>query len=563
MSLRTTVLALPLALTAALTAAASPAFVATTVAGPITCEDLTVWLEHSGPRATRKAAEQTTAEWKEDLVRRLAVQEGLATRAVELGVLADPEFAERWRATVTSTLLRTLEEDLEAGVDVTEAEVRRAFEERREELTRPEMITTRFIIRHVADTASEATWRREAELLRRIRQRALAGEAFGALARELSHAENSGRGGAVRTSPRGSLLAAFEEVAWELEVGEISDVVRLPDGPAVILLERRLEAAPAEYERSREAIRTQLQAERVGARRDQALAEGCGRWPLGIDAWTVAANVAAGNTLLRVGGETLDLAEREVLPDAPWWPERLEATLEQHCLESAARRRGVAERPAVADSLATARRRLMAAWATDRLVQARKPPVSEEAVRDLYEEHRQAFATEEERTLEVVEVPISGGDQREAQRRASRLAEAWARTGDSTGVGEPTPRRWRPLKRSELASLVSPLVATAVFEAEPGVVEGPVLLESYDPVRFQFRPRSYIAFRVAAVEPAGLTPPTEAREKIERFALRGTWSRLAAEVAAEAGEASQLRLDAAALALCPLDPRADLRAQGD
>jgi hypothetical protein len=277
----------------------------------------------------------------------------------------------------------------------------------------------------------------------------------------------------------------------------------------------------------------------------------------------VAAEVAAGDSLLRVGREALDLAEREVLPDAPWWPERLEATLERHCLESAARRRGIAERPAVAASLATARRGLMAAWATDRLVQARKPPVSEEAIRNLYEEHRQAFATEEERALEVLEVRIRDGDQREAQRQASRLAEAWARAGEATGAGELAPRRWRPLSRPELASLVSPLVAAAVFAAEPGVVEGPVVLESYDADRSQFRPRSYVAFRVAAVEPAGLTPPGEAREQIERFALRGTWSRLAAEVAAEAGEASELRLDAAALALCPLDPPADPRTHGE
>jgi len=533
-----------------------PSPVATTLSGPITCGDLVDFVAHAGRRTIRRAPEQSATEWKEALVRRLAVQQQLADRAAELGADDDPEILGRLESAEAAILLQSLTTDLKAGLEIPEADVRRTFEGHRDELARPEMITTRLILRHVAPGADEEAWRREEELLRLVRERFLAGEAFGALARDVSQAENAGRGGAVRTSPRGSLLAPFEKVAWELEEGEISEVVRLPDGPALILLERRLAAVPADLELSRRAIERRLRTVRLDERERRALEEGCGRWPLEIDPWQTA---AAGDTRLRVGGQDLDLTRRGVLPDSPWWPERLEAALKAHCLLAAARRRGIAARPEVGAALAVTRRQLLAAWATDRLVRARKPPVSDEEVRALYESHRPAFQSEESRTLEVLEVPVDDGDQRRARDRASELAAEWTRS-DEPRRGDPPLQRWGPLTRAELSSRVSPLVAAAVFEAEPGGVEGPVVLERYDADRAVFRARSYIAFRVAEVLPARLVPPEEAREKIERFALRGTWSRLIAEVSAEVGEASELRLDPAALALCILDPPADPRA---
>lgn len=548
-----------LALLAALAGlAAGPRPVADTVSGPIACAELQAFARHSGPRVTRKAPDTPLVEWKEGLVRHYAIQERLAALAHELGADEDSDYLAHWENAERSILLEALRTDIEAGATVAEEDVRRYFEEHREQLARPEMITTRFILRHVGPDAGEAEWSREEELLRGARERALAGEAFGALARELSQAENAARGGAVRTSPRGGLLAAYEEAAWRLDEGEISDVVRLPDGPALILLERRLPAEPATLEGSRARIEGRLHADRLAQRKRDALVEGCGTWPLPIDPWKVAADPARAQSGLRPGDRPFDPARLGVLPDGPWWPERLANALESHCLLLVARRRGLAERPEAAASLATTRRRLLATWATDRLVRERRPEVSDDTARGVYDEHRQAFRVEETRTLEALEVPIRNGDRRAALQVAECAARGWA-NGDPAPADALPLQRWGPLTRPELGARVSPLVAATVFEAEPGAIEGPVVLESYDPARSRFEPRSYLTFRVVDVVPSRLTPFAEAREKIERFALRGTWSQLTAEVAAEAGRASELRLDSEALERCELTPPAKAR----
>ena len=75
-------------------------------------------------------------------------------------------------------------------------------------------------------------WRvaRASVRLEEIRASFLTAGGFGELARRHSEAENAARGGAVAASTRGSLLEEYEEVAWQLEPGEVSRPVRLPAG---------------------------------------------------------------------------------------------------------------------------------------------------------------------------------------------------------------------------------------------------------------------------------------------------------------------------------------------
>jgi parvulin-like peptidyl-prolyl isomerase len=73
-----------------------------------------------------------------------------------------------------------------------------------------------------------------------LRDRALAGESFSALAREFSQDRGSAvQGGSLGSFGRNEMVRPFEEAAFALEVGAISEVVETPFGLHVIRLDDR------------------------------------------------------------------------------------------------------------------------------------------------------------------------------------------------------------------------------------------------------------------------------------------------------------------------------------
>ena len=104
-----------------------------------------------------------------------------------------------------------------------------------------------------ADAAARDSVRALAESLR---QRAAGGEDFAALATEYSQDPGSAaRGGDLGFFGRGRMVAPFEEAAFQLEPGEVSEVVESPFGYHVIRLEERQQQ---ELEPQREEFRQYL-----------------------------------------------------------------------------------------------------------------------------------------------------------------------------------------------------------------------------------------------------------------------------------------------------------------
>lgn len=126
----------------------------------------------------------------------------------------------------------------QGAVEVTEDEMRTFFDEGRQTLEeRPATVTFRQVLLTVAPSDSSRAAARS--LLESLLERARAGEDFAALATEFSQDPGSASaGGDLGWFRRGDMADEFEEAAFTLLEGGISDVVETVFGFHIILVER-------------------------------------------------------------------------------------------------------------------------------------------------------------------------------------------------------------------------------------------------------------------------------------------------------------------------------------
>jgi peptidyl-prolyl cis-trans isomerase D len=169
--------------------------------------------------------------------------------------------------------LEISQERLEAFLANEAKRVRTAYDERSAEYDRPEEVRARHILVRLpedADQETEAAARaRMDEIVERIRD----GADFADVAMEYSEDPGSrDKGGDLGFFPRGRMVPAFEQAAFSLEPGAMSDVIRTPNGLHLIRVEERRAAMVVPYEEARDEIARDLirQDEAMGAARKRA-----------------------------------------------------------------------------------------------------------------------------------------------------------------------------------------------------------------------------------------------------------------------------------------------------
>jgi len=167
--------------------------------------------------------------WVDYILLAKAATEDSTLRSVDITSLIQSEIDQ-------AVVLKLRDQVIQVDTAFTDEDLRALYEEQQPGL----QIRARHILLRLPPDATPAQRDSTQALARELQQRAASGADFAALATEYSQDPGSARqGGDLGLFGRGQMVPPFEEAAFALGVGEVSDVVETPFGFHVIKVEER------------------------------------------------------------------------------------------------------------------------------------------------------------------------------------------------------------------------------------------------------------------------------------------------------------------------------------
>jgi len=168
--------------------------------------------------------------------------------------------------------------DYAKQVQVSSKEIENYYQNNPEKFTQPKRLKVRHILLK-ADTKDSETTAKVRKQMESIREEAVKGKDFAQLAKK--HSEDPGtkdRGGDLGYISRGQVVPQFEETAFALKVGEISNIIQTPYGLHIIKIDEIQEAKTEPLEKAKEQIQSLLKERKARElahdEADQAFAAG-------------------------------------------------------------------------------------------------------------------------------------------------------------------------------------------------------------------------------------------------------------------------------------------------
>jgi peptidyl-prolyl cis-trans isomerase C len=181
---------------------------------------------------------------------------------------------ERLRNDTRADLLigKMMEAEMAAATPATEAEVQAFYEKNPEKFQRGESVRASHILLLADQKADEATKKKARAQIDDVWKRAKAGEDFAALARQHSQDGSAASGGDLDFFTRGRMVPEFEQAAFALKPGEISDVVTTQYGFHVIKVTERKPASAIPLAEVSDRVRQFLTEQKKQERADAFIA---------------------------------------------------------------------------------------------------------------------------------------------------------------------------------------------------------------------------------------------------------------------------------------------------
>ena len=146
--------------------------------------------------------------------------------------------------------------------DVSQEEIEEFYHANSESFHIPERVRASHILISVSDEDDPKTHAQKRQRLFEIREDIKNGEKFQKLARKYSDCESKSKGGDLGYFAKGKMVKSFEDVAFQLEVNELSDIIKTEYGYHLIKLTDRQESRIVPLEEAKDKIISFLQREK-------------------------------------------------------------------------------------------------------------------------------------------------------------------------------------------------------------------------------------------------------------------------------------------------------------
>ncbi|MEI8355413.1 MAG: peptidylprolyl isomerase, partial [Deltaproteobacteria bacterium] len=156
-----------------------------------------------------------------------------------------------------------LEKEVVSKVSVTDAEVKKFYEENKDKFKNDESVKASHILIGVDAKATDADKKKAREKAEAIRKRILAGEDFAAIAKKESTCPSSAQGGDLGFFTKGQMVPEFDKVAFALKPGDISEVVETKFGYHIIKVQEKKAAGTRSFEEAKKNIEEYLKSLKI------------------------------------------------------------------------------------------------------------------------------------------------------------------------------------------------------------------------------------------------------------------------------------------------------------
>lgn len=193
----------------------------------------------------------------------LVLQELLYQEAVKKNLEKDKDVIstiERIKKKILAQKL--LEKEVMELTKVSEDELKKYYEQNKEDYKVPEQLNAAHILVKLNEGAGEKEDKAAREKIQGLSKKIKEGSDFADLAKENSDCPSSSRGGELGYFSRGQMVPEFEEAVFKLKAGEVSDVVKTKFGYHIIKLLDRKEAGQKEFGEVKEEIQQRLTKEK-------------------------------------------------------------------------------------------------------------------------------------------------------------------------------------------------------------------------------------------------------------------------------------------------------------
>jgi peptidyl-prolyl cis-trans isomerase C len=218
-----------------------------------------VLLQESEKRGI-KANKEEVQKGIESVQSRFPSQEKFQEALKELN-LTQKDFEQQYMQ--QSKIQTLIDQEIISKIKIKEDEAKAYFDANSAQFDQKEKVRARHILMKVEKTADEKTKADARKKLAEIQKKIMSGEDFAEMAKQHSQGPSNVKGGDLGYFGKGQMVKPFEEAAFMLASGEVSDIVETRFGYHLIKVEDRKAPQKAVYADQKQKIMGKLKNERI------------------------------------------------------------------------------------------------------------------------------------------------------------------------------------------------------------------------------------------------------------------------------------------------------------